>query len=116
MKTHLILGKLTEDFVAEKLGQLGCQILARDFRAVGTQIDLLAKFTDGQFYVVEVKRVSSLAYIERRVSWVQRARLERATRALSAKHCSQMGLCFAFANHQTQEMNVFNCEGDRLEL
>lgn len=61
-KTKQIIGRIGESAIAEYLAARGFQILDRNWRIKGGEIDLVAKSPAGKVHFVEVKTRSSLAF------------------------------------------------------
>lgn len=87
MPTRAEIGRAAEERAAAYLEGRGYRILARNFRAQGGEIDLVAE-RDGVLCFVEVRRrgagarVGALASVDSR----KRARLSAAARAFVARH------------------------------
>lgn len=56
------LGETGENFVATHLKNIGCTILARNWRVREGEIDIVAREDDGTILFVEVKTRTSVAY------------------------------------------------------
>ena len=90
-------GRSAEQWVAERLEGAGWQVLARNWRAAGGELDLIVE-KDGRIRFVEVKaRRRDDALADDAVSPAQRSRLRRAANLWLAAHPDVREACFLVA-------------------
>jgi putative endonuclease len=83
--SHLAAGSAGEHAAEASLAAAGYRIIARNVRAGGVEVDLLAETPGGAIAVIEVKSRRGPFHAEERVGADKRARLVRFAEALSAR-------------------------------
>ena len=108
-------GRIGEDLACAHLKELGHEIIARNFRADGGEIDIISRFGETIFFSeVKARKKASLIPIEESISHDKRARLQRAAQAfLSCNHTFEPNAVFLFiflilgADGSLKKINIF---------
>lgn len=114
-KSNNEIGKAAEDLVARGFGSFGFQVLSRNMKVLGVEVDLIVKDIESRISIVEVKSLSSDLFSSNRVSKKQKKRLVRAAQALSDSYHAPVDLKFAFCHTKSGLVEVFSFDGE-LEL
>ena len=95
-------GEFCENLVAQYFIQKGLTLLAQRRKIAKVEVDLVFESKPGQVIICEVKSVSSWeGFVQTRISFKQRQRLERVVEYLNASGC-EATLIFALVDHQNK--------------
>lgn len=80
-------GKIGEELACEHLKKLGHQIIARNFRAEGGEIDIISIFENTVFFSeVKARKEGSMIPIEESITMDKRVRMQRAAQAFLSQN------------------------------
>lgn len=108
--------KAIEQGVEWMLVGQGYEILARNKKFAGVEVDrLLRKVDDGVFIVCEIKSISDWKYLDSRVHPFQKKRLSRARDLLQSWQPEELFLLYyAFYHYTSGELRMYDELGDEV--